>query len=90
MKNLCFLAAPFSKNKLLTFGIFNESSIWAKVYHTGKIEVYGSVIVEITSRRSCYFSLLNIVYIKLIASTQKWPSTPQYSILKAVLKKNVC
>ena len=42
MKNLCFLAAPFSKNKLLTFGIFNESNIWAKVYHIWKIEVYGA------------------------------------------------
>ena len=27
------LVAPFSKSKLLTFGIFNESNIWAKVYH---------------------------------------------------------
>ena len=25
MKNLCFLVAPFPKNKLVTFGIFNES-----------------------------------------------------------------
>ena len=30
---LCFLATLFSKNNLLTFGIFNESNIWAKVYH---------------------------------------------------------
>ena len=55
MKNLCFLVAPFSKNKLLTFGIFNESNIWAKVYHIWEMEVQGSTIVEITGRRSCYF-----------------------------------
>ena len=61
MKDLCFLGTPFSKNKLLTFGIFNESNIWAKVYHILKIEVYESIIVEITGRRSCYFSSLNIV-----------------------------
>ena len=40
MKNLCFLAAPFSKSKLLTFGIFNESNIWAKVYHVFKLREY--------------------------------------------------
>ena len=28
---------PFSKNKLLTFGIFNESNIWTKVYHIEKL-----------------------------------------------------
>ena len=27
------LAAPFFKKKLLSFGIFNEPNIWAKVYH---------------------------------------------------------
>ena len=56
-----FLAALFSKSKLLTSGIFNESNIWAKVYHIWKIEVFGSTIVEITGRRSCYLSSLNIV-----------------------------
>ena len=61
MKNMCILAAPFSKNKLLTFGIFNESNIWAKVYHIWKIEGYWSVNVEIMGRQSCYFSSLNIV-----------------------------
>ena len=71
MKNLCFLATPFSKNKLLTFGIFNESNIWPKVYHIWKIEVYGSTVVEITDRRSCYFSSLRIVQINLITSTKK-------------------
>ena len=29
----------FLKKKSLTFGIFNESNIWAKVYHIGEIEV---------------------------------------------------
>ena len=34
MKNLwVFLAIPFSKKGLLTFGSFNESNICAKVYH---------------------------------------------------------
>ena len=61
----------FRMKKLLTFGIFNESNIWAKVYHIWKIEVYGSTIVEITGRRSCYFSSLSIVWINLITSTQK-------------------
>ena len=37
--------------KLLEFGIFNESNIWAKVDHIWQI----STIVEITDRRSCYF-----------------------------------
>ena len=41
--------------QLLTFGIFNESNIWAKVYHIWEMEVQGSTIVEITGRRSCYF-----------------------------------
>ena len=59
MKNLCILAAPFLKNKLLTFGIFHGSNIMANVYHIWEIEVYGSTIVEITGRRSCYFSSLN-------------------------------
>ena len=27
------LAAPFFYKKILTFGIFNESNTWAKVYH---------------------------------------------------------
>ena len=49
-KNSCFLGTPFSKNKSLTFGIFNESNIWAKVYQILKFEVYGSTIVEIAGR----------------------------------------
>ena len=40
MKNLCFLAASFSKHKLLTIGIVNESNIWAKVCYIWKTEVY--------------------------------------------------
>ena len=32
-KFVFILAAPFYKKRLLTFGIFNESNIWAKVYH---------------------------------------------------------
>ena len=87
MKDLCFLGTPFSKNKLLTFGIFNESNIWAKVYHILKIEVCESIIVEITGIRSCYFSSLNIVQINLITRTQKQRENQQYSILKAFLKK---
>ena len=47
MENCFFLAAPFSKKKLQTFGIFNESNIWAKVYLILKKEVLGSTIVEI-------------------------------------------
>ena len=54
MKNLCFFAVLFSKHKLLIFGICNESNVWAKVYHTWKTDVYGSIIVE------------NIVEIKLL------------------------
>ena len=61
MKNFCFWEAPFLKNNLLTFGILNESNIWAKFYHIRKVEVYGLTIVEITGCRSCYFSSLNIV-----------------------------
>ena len=42
MKNLFFFDGFIFKKKkkknLLTFGIFNESDISAKVYHTGKIE----------------------------------------------------
>ena len=53
----CFLADIFSKEKLLTFRIFNESNIWAY----WKIEVSESTIVEITRRRNCYFILFNIV-----------------------------
>ena len=34
-----FFGDSFSKKILLTFEIFNESNIWAKVYHTGKSEV---------------------------------------------------
>ena len=35
----CFLMALFSKQKLITFGIFNESNIRAKVYHIWKTVV---------------------------------------------------
>ena len=70
-KSEFLLAVPFFKKKLLTFGIFNESNIWAKVYHIWKIEGYWSGNVEIMGRRSCYFSSLNIVQINLITSTQK-------------------
>ena len=45
MKNLCFLAAPFSKNKLLTFGIFNESNIWAKVFE--KLRYMGQLLLKL-------------------------------------------
>ena len=66
MKNLSF-KAPYSKKKLLVLLIFNESNIWAKVYHMWKIEVLGSTIVKIMWGWSCYFILLNTV----ITSTQK-------------------
>ena len=36
---LCFFGGSFFQKKLLTFGIFNESNIWAKVCHIWKIEV---------------------------------------------------
>ena len=41
MKNLFLWWVLFQKKEkeLLTFGIFNESDIWAKVYHIGKIEI---------------------------------------------------
>ena len=35
----CFLMALFSKQKLITFGIFNESNVRAKVYHIWKTVV---------------------------------------------------
>ena len=35
----CFLMALFSEQKLITFGIFNESNIRANVYHIWKIVV---------------------------------------------------
>ena len=43
MKNLCFLTVPFSKNKLLTFGIFNESNIWA----TEKLRYMGQLLLKV-------------------------------------------
>ena len=46
MKNLCFLVAPFSKNKL-TFGIFNESNIWAKVYQFEKLRYMGELLLKL-------------------------------------------
>ena len=63
MKNMCFFWRLFFQiKKLLTFGIFNESNIRAKVYYIKKNEAYGSAIVEIAmGRRSCYFISLNIV-----------------------------
>ena len=39
MKNMCFFGGSFFKKNLLTFGIFNESNIWAKVYHIEELEV---------------------------------------------------
>ena len=47
MKNLCSLAAPFSKKKLLTFGTFNESNIWTKVYHIEKLRYKGQLWLEV-------------------------------------------
>ena len=47
MKNLCFLVVPFSKNKLLTFGIFNESNIWAKVYHIEKLRYMNQLLLKL-------------------------------------------
>ena len=43
----CFLMALFSKQKLITFGIFNESNIRANVYHIGKIVVQKPTIFQI-------------------------------------------
>ena len=70
-EKFAFFGGSFFKKQLLTFEIFNESIIWAKVYHIWKIEVYGSTIVEITGRRSCYFISLNIVQVNLITNTQE-------------------
>ena len=78
-----FLAAPFSKNKVLTFGIFNKSNIWAQVYHIWKIEVYVSTIVEITGRRSCYLSSLNIV----VTSAQNSSKLGNTAFWRLFLKK---
>ena len=36
MKNLFFWWLLFQMKKLLTFGIFNESNIWAKIYYIKK------------------------------------------------------
>ena len=44
---MCFLAAPTSKNKLLTFGIFNESNIWAKVYPIEKLRYMGQLFLKL-------------------------------------------
>ena len=62
MKNLCFLAAPFSNEKIANIWNFQ----WIKYLGKGlsylkKWSMEGSAIVQITGRRSCYFISLNIV-----------------------------
>ena len=37
IKHLCFFGGSFFKKILLTFRIFDESNIWAKVYHIEKV-----------------------------------------------------
>ena len=46
MKNVYFSGGSFFKKQLLPFGNFNESNIWAKVYHVSKIEILESTVVE--------------------------------------------
>ena len=47
MKDLCFLVAPFSKNKLRTFGIFNESNIWERFIIFEKLRYMGQLFLKL-------------------------------------------
>ena len=63
MKNLCFFGGSFfKKKKLLTFGIFNESNIWANIC-LSYLKNWGVGVNScwITTCQSCYFISLYIV-----------------------------
>ena len=48
MKHLFFWWLLFQMKKLLTFGIFNESNIWAKVYYIYKKMRYrGQILLKL-------------------------------------------
>ena len=65
LKNLKILSslAPFiSKIKRADILIFFDSNISTNIYHFQKFDIYGSSIVEIIGRLTCYFVSLDTPY----------------------------